>query len=372
MILKKTLITALLFNLLVTNVVAKELVLTQNEVRNLGIDTAVPELAQELVILEATARVVIPPLADTMISAPEAGMLTNLAVSEGDKVTSGQLIAQLRSANFVSLQRELLEASYNAELAKAEFDRDQTLYQEGIISARRLQETSTHFKVTTASLNEHRQLLNVAGMSPADIDKLEKHQMILQVLGLYAPFDGVILERMANVGQRLRSMDPIFRLADVSSLWLEIDVPQEKLRAVEPGMKVALADVQIQPQAIVTTIGSAVDSATQTVMVRASLGVDTHDLRPNQFVSAVILADVREPSTEAVWTVPVQAVIGDGQSHFLFVRTQSGFESRQAELIGADETDAYLNIDIDRHTRIAISGIAALKAIWSAQNEPEA
>lgn len=361
--------TVLLMTMMSTGVAAEHFAITEAEILNLEVTTTAPVIAHEVVVAEATARVVIPPIADVVLSAPQGGLLASLTVSVGDKVSKGDGIAKLHSASFVSLQREFLDALNSWQLHQGAFDRDQTLYEEGIISARRLQEATARLKNAAARLNEHRQLLNFAGLTTADIKLLETRQRIVQALLVRAPFDGVILERMVNVGERLESMAPIMRLADVSSLWLEINVPQEKLNGIQSGMNVSVAGVQSRVSAVVTTIGSAVDSATQAVVVRASLVDEKHGLRPGQFVSTAILANIKNPLAEAVWTVPIQAVTRSGETHYLFVRTESGFEARQAVLLGTNGTQAYVDVDIDTNTQIAISGIVALKALWSAQSE---
>ena len=188
---------------------------------------------------------------------------------------------------------------------------------------------------------------------------------------LRAPFDGVILDRMANTGERLGAMSPIYRLADLSSLWLEINVPQEKLAGVRPGMKVAVTGSPVALPAVITTIGRSVDAATQSIMVRANLVEDGHGLKPGQFVSARIVSGRDISSEEPVWVIPVGALTRSGDTHFIFVRTARGFDARSAVVIGEDADYVYVVADVDADSGIAIDGVAALKALWSAQRESD-
>lgn len=369
MIRPNALITGLLASMAFHVSIAEEITVAPNEIRNLGIEFAAPEIAHEVAAIEATARVVIPPMGDTIVSAPHSGLLAGLNVAVGEEVTQGQVMAKLQSSDFLALQREFLDALNANLLAQNEYDRDQQLFEEGIISGRRLQETTTRARIAATGFNEHRQLLQIAGLADAEIRSLETRQKLLQVLEIRAPFDGVILDRMAIAGERLDAMSPIYRLADLSSLWLEINVPQEKLAAVQPGMKVAVTGCPIRLPAEVTTIGRSVDPATQAIMVRATLIETGHGLKPGQFVSARIVSGRTNSSDEIVWVVPAAAVTRSGDSHYLFVRTANGFDVREALVVSADADRLYLSVDIEADNSIAVSGVSALKALWSAQSE---
>jgi cobalt-zinc-cadmium efflux system membrane fusion protein len=350
---------------------ASEIIVTPNEIKNLGIEFAAPEVASDVPAIEATARVVIPPMGDAIVSAPQSGLLAGLNVSVGEEVTHGQVMAMLQSSEFLALQREFLDALNANLLAQNEFERDQQLFDEGIVSGRRLQEATTRARIAATGFNEHRQLLQIAGLSDREIQSLENEQKFLQALEIRAPFDGVILDRMATAGERLDAMSPIYRLGDLSTLWLEINVPQEKLESIQVGMKVEVNDSPVQLPAEVTAIGRSVDPVTQAIMVRATLTETGHGLKPGQFVSVRIVAGHSDELDEAVWVVPAAAVTSSYGSQFLFVRTANGVDVREALILGADTNHAYLHVDIDADDSIAVIGVSALKALWSAQSESD-
>jgi cobalt-zinc-cadmium efflux system membrane fusion protein len=350
---------------------AEEIELGMREISNLGIELASPERAQHVAAIEATARVVIPPTGEVIVSAPQSGQLARLTVAVSDEVIRGQVLAEMQSPEFLSLQREFLDALNTNLLAQNDYERDRQLMEEGIVSGRRLQETMTRARIAATSLNEHRQLLQIAGLTEADIRSLETRQKLVRVLAIRAPFEGVILDRMAVVGERLDMMSPIFRIADLSLLWLEINVPQERLAAVQPGMKVAVEGSPIRFPAEVASIAQSIDPGTQAITVRAVLDEPEHGLKPGQFVSARIVADYGRESTESVWLVPAAAVTRSGDSHFLFVRTSTGFDIREAQVVGADAGRLYVRVDVAANSGIAVRGVSALKAMWFSHSGPE-
>lgn len=362
-------LAAIAVGLLAGNLAADEIFLSPGEIENLGIRLVSPVVATEVAATEGTARVVIPPAGEAVVGTPQSGLLTGLNVAMGDEVVKGQVLAELRSPGFLALQREFLDALNTHRLSQNELRRDQQLHDEGIVSARRLQETTTRSTIAETSLNEHRQLLKIAGLADSDIRALETDQQLLESLQIRAPFDGVIVERMAITGQRLDAMSPLYRVADLSELWLEIAVQQEQVAAIRPGMTVTgPADAF---RAEVSAVGRAVDPSTQSITVRARVRQGAEALRPGQFVAVQVVAATDDAAGENIWMVPASAVTRSGDTYILFVRTASGFIVRQVDLVSVSADRAYLDAKLDPGDRIAVSGISALKAMWSAQDEAE-
>lgn len=367
---KNTLIIGALLTLFIQVAVADDIAITADEIRNLGIELAAPQKAQATTAIEATAHVTIPPMGDVFVSAPQAGLLVRLNAAVGDEVSQGQAIAELQGPEFLALQREFLDALNTNLLAQNDYARDQQLHDEGIISGRRLQETTTRARIATTGIKEHRQLLKFAGLTDSEIRNLESEQQLLQTLTIRAPIDGVVLDRMAIAGERVDGMSPVYRIADLSVLWLEIAVPREKLAVVRPGMNVTIAGHALDSPARVTSIARSIDPATQAITVRAILSEAGHGLSPGEFVSVKIVMDNTGPSARPLWRLPAAAVISRNAKHFVFIRTPDGFDACEALVVNADSDHAYLSADIDIDTSIAVRGVSTLKALWAAQSDP--
>jgi cobalt-zinc-cadmium efflux system membrane fusion protein len=345
--------------------------ISAGELENLGVRFETAGRVAEVPGIQATARVAIPPAGDAIIASPLAGLLTGLYVATGDGVTEGQVLAEMRSPDYIALQRELLDAFNTYLLARNEFERDEQLHADGIISARRLQETTTRQRIAEAGVNEHRQLLRIAGLSDDEVHALEQEQHLFETLDIRAPFSGVIVERMATTGERLDAMSPVYRLADLSELWLEISVPREFVSAIEPGMSVVVTEHGTEPAATVTTIGRAIDPATQFAVVRARLDRDGHGLSPGQFEAVRIVGRHTDSAESQVMGVPIAAVTRSGDSHFVFVRTEGGVDVREIEVVSTYAGQAYVAAGIDGLDEVAVSGVSTLKALWFAQDESD-
>jgi cobalt-zinc-cadmium efflux system membrane fusion protein len=344
-----------------------EILVSEAELANLGVRLESPLPATAIAAVQATARVTMPPEGEAILNAAESGILKRVLVSAGDSVEAGEVLAELHSPGFLEWQRAFVDAVNTARLASANFERDQQLHAEGIISERRLAESRTAQRLAAAGLAEHRALLEIAGLRPDDISALETRQALQGLLKVRAPFAGEVIERHVTTGEYVDAMAPLFRLADLRELWLEIEVPQEQVAGVREGMRVTGAIDNFEAR--VSRVGRAVNSATQSVPVRAVVTAGAEALMPGQFLAVQFLQDEAKGSETRGWAVPAVALSRSGGTSVLFVRTAGGFEVRPVEILGTSREQLYVAGELSREDRIAVSSIPALKAIWAAAGD---
>jgi cobalt-zinc-cadmium efflux system membrane fusion protein len=347
---------------------AGDIRITPEQLAQLGITLAQPEPVDRIDVADATARVVIPPMREFVVTAPQSGLIVRLDVADGDRVAEGQVLARLRSNEFLTLQREYLEALNHARLARSELTRDRELFDEGIIAERRLREAESGARVAEAVLSEHRQMLRMGGVQAAELEALDTHASLLDTLGVRAPAAGVVLARMVANGERVAATAPLYRIADLTELWLEIAVPQERAATVRTGMPVTLGDAPDRAVGTITRVGQSVDPATQSVKTRALLTGSDHGLRPGQFLSVRILAEAGDDPAAPILAVPVGALVRDGDDSRLFVRTPDGFEVRVVDIVGAGPDRVFVR-GLAAAERIAVTGVSALKVLLADTGE---
>lgn len=355
--------------------VANEIKISTEQMTELGIEVTEVRPADRTFAVNATASVVIPPEGQFAVSTAQAGSVVRLHAAVGDSVEAGQLLAEIRSPDFVTVQREFMDAKSSASLATAQLQRDRQLFDEGIIAHRRLQETEMQSSLATARLDEYRQLLELGGLSTAQVDSLAADRKLLDVASIRAPFDGVVLELLAMTGDRLEELQPIYRIADLGSLWLDIQVAGENADVIKPGMQVlieVLAENGSQtPTATITSVGHARNDRSQTITVRAeieqTLDQPRVSLHPGQFVAVKIISDGQGRAD--LWSVPASAVIHKGQDAVVFVRSGNGFTPTEVVLLSVDGSLAFIEAQLDNTAQIAAVGVVALKALWSGELE---
>jgi cobalt-zinc-cadmium efflux system membrane fusion protein len=344
--------------------------LTAREAERLGIESARAEHVQEFAVAAAPATVVVPPSQEFVVSAPVAGLVTRLFVAEGSRVEAGDPLVELRSTELLALEREYLEAVAADRLATAQLTRDRGLRAEGIIADRRLEETKAQAEAARIHSEQTRQALRLAGFEDADLERLAATGRLVPTLTLKAPAAGTIVAREGSVGAQVQPLEPVLRVADLGVLWLEAHLPQERADAVAPGMRMSIETRGHALTAEIVHVAQVVNSATQTVLVRAELQNRAGLLRAGQSLGARILAgavsgagSVLTGNSKAV-AVPAEAVVRLDGAAYVFVRNAAGFALVPVQILGRDDARTYLEGPrLDASAAVAVKGVSALKSL---------
>ncbi len=348
--------------------------ISAEQLAHLGITLGQPAIVKQLPILYAPATVVVPPSGEHVVSSPQAGLVNRLLAATGDPVKKGQLLAELNSSDLLTMQQQYLSANGELHLQRLAYERDKNLYAEGIIAQRRWLETSSLYHASAYAANERRQLLAIAGMTDAEINQLTKTHKLSGLLHVRAPISGVVLEVLALAGERVDSLVPLYRIADLRELWLEINIPQERMGDVELGDTVLLAkpiaeNTPLEPRtapaimpvkAEVTQLGQHVNPENQTMLARAVITGAQKDVWPGQRVNVQVIQDHPSPA----FSVPNTAIAQHEGEFYVFIRGKEDFVATRISVIGKQENETIFSGKLTGKEDIAVKGTVALKANW--------
>lgn len=332
--------------------------ISPEQIANLAIRVGPVVASQQVPSLSAPARVVVPGNHDRLLSAPQPGFLTQLNANIGDSVTKGQLLAQIHSPELVALQQQFLTARSELNLVSLEYRRDQKLLEDGVIAQRRWQQTQALHNSKAAIADEAGQLLSMAGMASAEINALAKSHKLSSLLSVRSPIDGVILDRLVTLGSRLDMQAPLYRIADLSELWLDINVPQERMQSVQIGDVVKVENTQISAK--ISLLGQSVNRENQTMLARAKIEGKVEHLRVGQNINVQIMQNFVQQGFE----VPNSAIAQNAGHHYVFVRNADGFVVREVKVIGKQGEYSLISGPLITESQLAIQGAVALKANW--------
>jgi cobalt-zinc-cadmium efflux system membrane fusion protein len=335
-----------------------EIPITAEQMDHLGITVAPVELTTSFATDQLPGRVVIPPRQERVVSTPAEGLVTGLQAGVGDEVKQGDLLAVIESPALIVLQREFLQANTEEKLAATDLNRDRQLFKEGIVAERRYLETRSKHERMAATLEERRQALRLAGMDAVAVETLERTRALSSELAVRAPISGVVLKGVAVVGQRVNGADPLYRLAQLEPLWLEIQVPLDRVTGVQPGAAVELPCPQ--SEASVQLIGRDVDPDSQTVLVRAEVRRAEDCLRPGQYVQVRL----KMGSAQQLYRLPASAVVQTSELSVVFVQAPYGFAAMRVQIAGHDRGYVIVSGQLNAGESVAVSGLAAVKAAW--------
>ena len=180
-------------------------------------------------------------------------------------------------------------------------------------------------------------------ISDDQVRRLQRDNAISRTLTLRSPADGIVLEKMAVEGMRFAAGDPLYRIADLSTVWLVADVFEQDLGAVREGQTAHVA-VNAYPgttfRGTVDFIYPTVTQETRTGKVRLVIPNSDGRLKLGMYANVAIDAPVADAP---VLAVPDSAVLDSGMRQTVLIdRGEGRFEPREVKL-GA-HTDGYATV----------------------------
>jgi len=191
-------------------------------------------------------------------------------------------------------------------------------------------ETQQQIQLTKANIQQYIDTLKNLGMSELQIEEIGRERKLTQKIYIVAPSAGFVLLREVSPGLRFVRGAELYRIADLSRVWILADLFEKEAEFVRPGLKTAVRSSQNPArvfQARVSNVLPQFDPETRTL--KARLEVDNPDfvLRPEMFVDVEFPVEL-PPSL----AVPVDAVIDTGMRKTVFIDRGNGyFEPRQVE-----------------------------------------
>ena len=174
------------------------------------------------------------------------------------------------------------------------------------------------------------------------IREIERSGQVRRTLTLRAPAAGTVLEKAVVEGQAVMAGATLFRIADLSTVWLEADVFEDDLAAVRVGQHAAV-DFDAFPgepvQAVVSYVSPVVDSLARTGRVRLVLDGASGRVRPGMFGTARIHA----PLGRRAVVIPRQAALVTGDRQLVFVVDSAGRPHPRPVVLGAG-TDSLVEV----------------------------
>jgi len=257
----------------------------------------------------------------------------------GVVVEKGDHLALVYSPRLYSAQVELL-------LARKSVDESQSA------SLRRVVDANNNLYQSA------KQRLIELGMTGQQIDQLEQAGEANSRMHLCAPISGTVIEKIAVEGQYVKEGDAIYHLADLSTVWLMIDLFPEEAAAIRDGQTVEAEVHSLPGQTFVgrvAFIDPTVNRSKRTVRVRVVIPNQEGLLRVGDYAKAMIRAPL--DAGDVALVVPRSAVLMNGGHSVVYVETEPGrFEIRHITR-GASSGDQIVVLDgLHEGEQVATSG----------------
>jgi RND family efflux transporter MFP subunit len=254
-----------------------------------------------------------------------------LPVTTGSLVKENQLLATFYSLEYRSLLQSYLNiigsGKSNSPINKP--DEPTTRYSAAQLKQMRDTIRSLGQSTENAQTDYYKKSLFNYGMSQYQLEEMERTRKIPEVMEIRAPISGFILSRNVSPGLRFDRGVEFFRIADLSRVWINVDVFENEASFFKPGLRVKM-ELPYQKKTLYARMSDVLpqfDPATRTLKIRLEADNPGYTMRPDMFVNVEIPV-----SGPPAIIVPTDAVVDSGLKKTVFVDRGNGyFEPRQVE-----------------------------------------
>lgn len=254
-----------------------------------------------------------------------SGWIEKLYVDEtGQPVRQGQLMAEIYSPELVTTQQEYLLAYQN----------------------RKKTEGSPFYEITSGGeslLASARKRLQYWDITEKQIQELERRGTVSKTVTLFAPYDGIVISKMAEQGMRVVPGMDLYRIADLSTVWVIAHIYDYEVPWVKKGQDVVM-DLPYIPGKIfhgtVNYVYPYLDQKVRDIKVRLVFDNPRLELKPEMYVNVQMESHIGS----AVTAIPNEAILRSGKRNLVFVDKGGGkFEPRDV-ILGPEGQDGLVQV----------------------------
>ena len=240
------------------------------------------------------------------VSSPLAARVMSLRASEGATVRGGEALATLESGEVAKGRGELATAEARQDLARRALERKRALNAERIVPTREVQEAESEMISADAQVRSARATLQALGIPDRAPEGLTPSAFVLR-----SPVAGTVLERTVAVGQMTDPAKPLFRVGDLSTLWLTVHAFERDAVRLSKNAPARITFAAIPGRTFegrISLIGQSVDVDSRTVAIRIDLPNRDRLLRPGMSATAWLPIGDQQGTILAVPAAAVQRV----------------------------------------------------------------
>jgi cobalt-zinc-cadmium efflux system membrane fusion protein len=257
------------------------------------------------------------------------GKIVAVRASLGDSVSAGQSLATLDSVELGEALGRYHQSKTKLALAQSNMDRIKSLVDKKIAARKDILLAETDFKTAQTELHTDEERLSLYGVSTAELEKSNHKKPLLPVR---SPIGGIITEKHAIVGELSDPSRSLYTVADLSNVWVLVDINEKDLAKVRRGQTAivsigAFPDLKLKGR--ITYIADLVDEASRTVKARIEVPNPGRKLKPEMFATVELALAADAPPVLAVPEDALQDL--DGKKVVFVAENETEFAARPVQ-----------------------------------------
>ncbi|WP_028485978.1 efflux RND transporter periplasmic adaptor subunit [Thiomicrorhabdus chilensis] len=303
---------------------------------------------------------------------PVSGRMTELHADHGDRVKAGALLAQLDASELMATLEEtqaflektqleiqatqqdiqLNQERYN--LSKLLYDRNKIMLQKQAISQAQFDESESNKLQANIALESSKTRLKLIR---AELNRIEKSRDVIQAkldnLKLYAPVDGIIIERMAEVGESPMPGQPVFKMIQPDSLWVKAYIDERVSGQLAPNQPAEIR-LRSQPEHTFNGYVKRIDAQSDPVTLERVVYLGFNPPLPEPFLYEQAQIKIHTHTLEQTLNLPNAALSIYKTQHGLWLNQAGRAHFMPIDVLASNPTHFAFQADLDLNTRVIV------------------
>ncbi len=264
-----------------------------------------------------------------------SGQVTDVKVTLGDKVTQGQVLAVVRSADVAGDYTDLNSAKADLAISKRQLEQAEYLYKNGISSERDYTEAKENYAKAKAANTKVQQQIAINGGGNTNANG---------TLIIRAPRAGYVVEKNIAAGDFIRqdNSGSLFTISDMKDVWVNANVFESDIAKVKEGYNARVTTIAYPDKIFngkVDLVNSTLDPDSKVMTIRIKLPNNDMLLKPQMFTNVVITNN--EPATAVA--LPASSIIFDnGKNYVVVYNNRCSLEAREVSPVKTVDSVTYV------------------------------
>lgn len=260
------------------------------------------------------------------------GIIDRSYFSLGDKVQKDQTLLDIRSTELTSLQSERVGLESDVKIAERELKTAKTMFDDNMLSEKELMEAQAKLNQARAAYSKVQTDMSVFGSNKGN-----------GMFSIKAPMSGYIVAKNASSGSTVSAdSDPLFVIADLSTVWVTVNVYAGNLLFVKEGQEVAITTLSYPGEVFkgkINTLSQVFDPEEK--VLKARIVMPNKDLRLKPEMSVVV--KLKNEIHNQLISVPSDALVFDNDRYHLVVEeSPNNFVAKEVTLGGHHNKVTYI------------------------------
>ena len=274
-----------------------------------------------------------------------SGQVVESKVSLGDRVSKGQVLASIKSADIAGNYSDLNSASADLAIAKRAMENTESLYKSGISSEREYLEAQQNYQKALAAKNKVQSALNINGGSKTNAGG----QYFLS-----SPIDGYVVEKKVTAGSFIRPDmgDYLFTISDLKNVWVYANVYEADIQRVKENYPVKVVTLAYPDRVFegkIDKISEVLDAQSKALKARVTLNNSEMLLKPDMFAKVI----VSNPGGARALCIPTAALISqDGKNYVVVYNSKEDMKIAEVQIIKTVADKTYIGEGIESGQKV--------------------